>query len=472
MQPRSMISAKAQAGKVYELWILCRLLETLDRKEQFDVELVGGEQLTLRSSPGGIKEKFPHFELHREGERFDVWTDIEFLTLSHARRGSMAEQYGDYHELDIAIVEHGSRGRPRHDRVVLGVECKDRSFGKDLLRGVLGVRRELSLLALPERTRFRSWPRRTVPARSTLLLLRLLLAPERRRLVVPRRDLRHRLLPRAPALASRPRARGSDRHPGSRRPIPAPVAFGELVAEAEEGEILGLRLDHHVEVEAGGGAGEEVFEAESGRSGRRGPSAVAARCGARLCGRPSSCAPRSRCAARSSGSSASRRRPRWRRRAAAPRRPGSARGRGSGGGGCPRRPAGRSAGAARGRRRGRRAVVVLHDQPRPGRPPSSARPSSKRPSAASRPPAAPPTWVTTTASGPSPIASSTEACSSKSSAAAARTSARSEFSTAYWPGWKESRRPSARGRARRAPPAPPRTPPPARGSCGMSGWLP
>jgi len=71
---------------------------------------------------------------------------------------------GDYHELDILIVDAGSSGRPRYDQIWLGVECKNTGYGKELLREILGVRRELSLLTDAKFTRFQNWPRMTVPA--------------------------------------------------------------------------------------------------------------------------------------------------------------------------------------------------------------------------------------------------------------------------------------------------------------------
>jgi hypothetical protein len=46
------------------------------------------------------------------------------------------------------------------------VECKNTEYTKSLLKEILGVRRELSLLQGAElRTRFSKWPRQTVPAK-------------------------------------------------------------------------------------------------------------------------------------------------------------------------------------------------------------------------------------------------------------------------------------------------------------------
>ena len=94
----------------------------------------------------------------------ELWTDIEYLTLSYdqSRRGMPTR--GDYHELDIIVVAPGVDNRPRHSEVWLGVECKNTSYSKSLLKEILGVRRELSLLTHGESTRFTNWPRTRVNA--------------------------------------------------------------------------------------------------------------------------------------------------------------------------------------------------------------------------------------------------------------------------------------------------------------------
>ena len=59
---------------------------------------------------------------------------------------------------------------PGHDEILFGVECKNTSYRKNLLREILGVRRELSLLADDQQTGFRAWPRALVPARPSSCL--------------------------------------------------------------------------------------------------------------------------------------------------------------------------------------------------------------------------------------------------------------------------------------------------------------
>jgi hypothetical protein len=94
----------------------------------------------------------------------ELWTDIEFLTLSYSRLASPLPTKGSYHELDIVVVDPEIQGRPPHSAVWLGIECKNTSYQKGLLKEILGVRRELSLLTSPIRTKFSLWPRPYAPA--------------------------------------------------------------------------------------------------------------------------------------------------------------------------------------------------------------------------------------------------------------------------------------------------------------------
>ncbi|HEV2891135.1 MAG TPA: hypothetical protein VGX28_12240 [Frankiaceae bacterium] len=162
----SVVPELLTAGKLYEAWVLCDVLEKLKSREGYQPRLRQGTKVVLKSSPGPINRAYPYFEIARSaGAPLEVFTDVEFLTLSYDRRGMAASpQDGDFHELDIVVVPQGVVGRPRHDEVLLGVECKNTVFAKELLRAILGVRRELSYLQEPRNTRFRKWPRPTVPA--------------------------------------------------------------------------------------------------------------------------------------------------------------------------------------------------------------------------------------------------------------------------------------------------------------------
>ncbi|WP_030484444.1 hypothetical protein [Nocardioides aequoreus] len=162
-----------KAGKVYEAWILTLVLDRLEQIEGFKIALMGGTKVHLKSSPGPINTGYPHFTLSRPGgPNLEVWTDVEFATLSFSTSGKSGKPgQAHRHELDIVIVKDGVAGYPGHDDVVLGVECKNTGFQKSMARAVLGVRRELSLLRAPAATPFKSWPTTAVPAEPPSVLL-------------------------------------------------------------------------------------------------------------------------------------------------------------------------------------------------------------------------------------------------------------------------------------------------------------
>lgn len=153
--------------------MLSLLLEHLHRDEVLSIVLVNTTFITLKSAPGPINPQFPHFDLHRNGGKIaELWTDIEFLSLSHSVNSvTRPPNAGEYHELDIVVIDPGVSGRPRNDQVWLGVECKNTNYKKSLLKEILGIRRELSFLAAPQSTRFLHWPRSTVLANPPSCLL-------------------------------------------------------------------------------------------------------------------------------------------------------------------------------------------------------------------------------------------------------------------------------------------------------------
>jgi hypothetical protein len=162
----ALVPSSLTSGKLYEAHVLSLILGRLYTDERFGITLVNSNYIPLKSAPGPINRHYPHFELVRNGSKVaELWTDVEFLTLSYSQSGSSrSPQFGDYHELDIMIVDSGVSGRPAHSNVWLGVECKNTGYNKGLLKEILGVRRELSLLQDPRQTHFHVWPRTDVPA--------------------------------------------------------------------------------------------------------------------------------------------------------------------------------------------------------------------------------------------------------------------------------------------------------------------
>jgi hypothetical protein len=160
-------------GKLYESYILAVLAEKLTLQEGLTLRLVTGTEIRLRSSGGPIDPQYPHIDVYRNANKVaEIWTDIEFLTLSHQLRGSPPKRLaGDLHELDIVMVDSSTTDYPRHDSIWLGVECKNTSFDKKLLKQVLGVRREMCFLRDSKLTKFKSWPRSQIPADPASCLL-------------------------------------------------------------------------------------------------------------------------------------------------------------------------------------------------------------------------------------------------------------------------------------------------------------
>jgi hypothetical protein len=153
-------------GKLYEAHVLSKVIQHLAVDEGMDIRLQQGGLLKLKSAPGPINRTYPYFRLYRAGQPVaELWTDVEFMSLSFSRSGANVPSLGDYHELDIVVTPMKVSGRPRHDQVWLGVECKNTGYGKGLLKEILGIRRELSFYQpKPVRTHFDSWPAREVSA--------------------------------------------------------------------------------------------------------------------------------------------------------------------------------------------------------------------------------------------------------------------------------------------------------------------
>ena len=172
-QAYGLVPSALTSGKLYEAHVLSLVLARLHTDEGFRITLVNSNYIPLKSSPGPINSRYPHFDLYRGGYKVaELWTDIEFLALSYSQSGATrSPRYGDYHELDIVVVESGISGRPAHDKIWLGIECKNTGYNKSLLKEILGIRRELSLLQDSRPTKFRSWPRSAVPAEPPSCLL-------------------------------------------------------------------------------------------------------------------------------------------------------------------------------------------------------------------------------------------------------------------------------------------------------------
>ncbi len=161
----NLVPLSFMPGKLYEAHVLSIVIEQLATQENFQITLINSRFVHLKSSAGPINRRYPHFELRRNNMVAELWTDVEFTSLSYEQCGTFRPvQRGDYHELDIVMTDANVSGRPRHSQIWLGIECKNTGYSKGLLKEILGIRRELSLLTLPKSTQFLNWPRSRVPA--------------------------------------------------------------------------------------------------------------------------------------------------------------------------------------------------------------------------------------------------------------------------------------------------------------------
>jgi hypothetical protein len=153
-------------GKLYEAYVLAAIARDLRTKEGLTATLSTGTKLCLKTGGGPINRTYPHIDIQYQGTTVaELWTDVFVTTMSWARRGRPTPcQACDYHELDVVMVPPDTTGLAAHDCVLIAVECKATSYEKHLLRQILGVRRELSLLRDGVATSFCSWPRAYVPA--------------------------------------------------------------------------------------------------------------------------------------------------------------------------------------------------------------------------------------------------------------------------------------------------------------------
>lgn len=157
----TLLPISSLQGKLYEAHVLATICEKLVTQEGLRVTLVGGRNLMLKQKGGAINRTYPYFEVWNGRTLFgELFTDVYFNTLSYQMKGSPARQtYGDYHELDIALLKPGQNGKPQHSEVMIAVECKNTSIKKSIIRELLGFRRELSFWShLPLPTNFSVWP--------------------------------------------------------------------------------------------------------------------------------------------------------------------------------------------------------------------------------------------------------------------------------------------------------------------------
>lgn len=163
---KTLLPVKGLQGKLYEAHVLAKICENLVTQEKLSLRLVNGTKLMLKQKGSPINRAFPHIKVAKNGADFaELWTDIYFNTLSYSLGRRRGVFYGDYHELDLALVKPGLTNYPQHDEILLAVECKNTSIKKSIIREMLGFRRELSFYNdRPKATSFTVWPTSSVYA--------------------------------------------------------------------------------------------------------------------------------------------------------------------------------------------------------------------------------------------------------------------------------------------------------------------
>lgn len=143
---------KATGGKIYELYCLAKTLEWLSSTYGAHILLNGPRVVSFKASPGNLDRSKSYFVVRKGPWVFELHTDIQVRTLGASHLPGHVDLSG-YHEVDLVLIDPAvmNGSMPRHDQLVLGVECKSHAkFEKGIVKQVLGIRRELSLLTQPQ----------------------------------------------------------------------------------------------------------------------------------------------------------------------------------------------------------------------------------------------------------------------------------------------------------------------------------
>lgn len=156
LQHRAMNPKDTNAvGKLYEVQVMWQVLDWLANAGYRirHVPPTTGQQgkLVLPEKPASAnKAVFSHFSASKQREQLEVWTSLEFLTLSYSRLPTPpipAQTHAAMHELDVAVFKGPINCKyPSHTDLIFGASCKATPFKKDYLRELLGLRRETALL--------------------------------------------------------------------------------------------------------------------------------------------------------------------------------------------------------------------------------------------------------------------------------------------------------------------------------------
>lgn len=149
---------KSTGGKIYELYCLAKTLEWLRSTYSVNIRLRNGSTVSFKASPGNVDRSKSYFVVSKNSKWLELHTDIQVRTLGASMMTGSAGKSG-YHEIDIVLIDPNVKDghMPHHNQLVLGVECKSHAkFEKGIVKQVLGIRRELSLLHKEQETMLES----------------------------------------------------------------------------------------------------------------------------------------------------------------------------------------------------------------------------------------------------------------------------------------------------------------------------
>lgn len=144
-----LIGQSTAQDKLYELKALLETMDRLPGGVSKSFHLIGAGSPRFRYKGGRIvRAQWPHIQMRIGGRPYaELWNNIEFASLSAIDEGRQPgyPTFGDTHELDVIVTKIGQPdGYPRYDELKFGVEVKDRPYNKELLKALLGVRREMA----------------------------------------------------------------------------------------------------------------------------------------------------------------------------------------------------------------------------------------------------------------------------------------------------------------------------------------
>lgn len=158
---RQLLGNAELQDKAYELASLIGMMHALKKKHhRITFRLSKGTSVVFRGKGGPIdRNKWPFINVIRNNRIVgEIWVDIEFMSISAGNSTRIkGHLYAKCHELDVLLVKPNVSGRPYPCEIYLAIEAKHRLYSKQLLKELLGVRREMAMRSMPIINEFAWW---------------------------------------------------------------------------------------------------------------------------------------------------------------------------------------------------------------------------------------------------------------------------------------------------------------------------